>query len=364
MTAMATNQQGDQMIAQQDFGSVDGRPVKALTLTNRNGMRAKLITYGARLTELFVPDRSGDLADVVLGFDDIDSYVATDTFFGATCGRYGNRITNGRFVLDGQSIQIDVNEPPNHLHGGVQGFDRKIWDAEVDAAANRVTFTAVSDDGDMGFPGRAELRVTYTLGDDNTLVISMEAETDKLTLMNMVHHSYFNLAGQGSGSVLDQQIRLNSRFFTPVDDALMPTGEILSVAGTPYDFTQMRAIRTEIATLEAVGSGVFGEGGGYDHNWCLNDVGVAMRHCADVYDPASGRHMCVETTEPGVQFYTGGYLNSAVVGKNGLKLCKYAGFTLETQKFPDAPNRAHFPHCELRPGERYHHRMNLRFSTQ
>ncbi|KKC37269.1 aldose epimerase [Devosia epidermidihirudinis] len=352
------------MITQEVFGALGGEAVTAIILSNKNGVKAKLITYGARLTELWVPDRNGALADIVLGFDDVDSYVATDTFFGATCGRYGNRITNGQFSLEGEAIQLDVNEAPNHLHGGVDGLDRKNWAFEINEAANSVAFTCVSPDGEMGFPGKAELRATYTLGEDNVLRIDMEGDVDKHTILNLVHHSYFNLAGQGSGSVLDQQIHLNSRFFTPIDDELMPTGEILSVANTPYDFRTLRPIGGEIAKLESVGSGIFGEGGGYDHNWCLDNAGQSLRPCAEAFDPASGRVMRLETSEPGVQFYTGGYLNTDIVGKQGLKLCKYAGFTLETQKFPDAPNNAHFPDCELHPGEHYHHTMVFSFSAR
>ena len=344
------------------FGSLDGSPVTAVTIRN-GGVAAKLITFGARLIELWVPDRRGDLADIVLGFDDLDSYLATDTFFGATCGRYGNRISRGRFRLDGREWQVDVNEGRNHLHGGKNGFDRKNWTI-ADLADGSVTFTAVTEDEEMGFPGRSNLMARYTLDRQGRLTIEMEANTDKVTLMNMVHHSYFNLAGQGSGDVLDQEIRLGADFYTPIDDELMTTGEVLPVAGTAFDFRAMKRIGEDIAALEAVGGEVFEEGGGYDHNWCLGGAGETLRFCAEASDPSSGRRMVLHTTEPGVQFYTGGYLNDDILGKAGERLCKYAGFTLETQKFPDAPNFAHFPDCVLRPGETYGQRMVFDFTPE
>lgn len=343
------------------FGTHEGRTVEAVTLTNANGLKARLITFGARLVELHVPDRDGNLADIVLGFDTMAEYAATDTYFGATCGRYGNRIREGRIDLDGTEYQLDRNEGANHLHGGKDGFDRKIW--AIDAlTANRVRFTAVSEDGEMGFPGRCNLSSTYELTDDNRLRIAMEADTTRPTLMNMVHHSYFNLAGQGSGDVLDHVLHFASHFYTPVDDALLATGEVLSVAGTPFDFSQPKAIGRDIAALDAVGAGIFAEGGGYDHNWCL-DAGGRLHPCIDVHDPASGRRMTMETTEPGVQFYTGGYLSEKVMGKRGKPLCKYAGFTLETQKFPGTPSFGHFPSCRLEPGETYRNEMVFHFST-
>ncbi len=344
------------------FGTLNGLPVEAVSLSNQTGLRAKLISYGARLTELWVPGRDGALADIVLGFDSLGEYQATETYFGATCGRYGNRIRKGQFALDAVPVQVDCNEHGNHLHGGVAGFDRKNW-AIVDLTPSRVIFAAVSEAGEMGFPGRANLRATYELTDDSRLSILMEADTDAPTLMNMVHHSYFNLAGQGAGDVLGQYLRLAAPFYTPVDGELLATGEVLAVTGSAFDFTRAKAIGWDIAALPSVGAEIFGEGGGYDHNWCLSGAEGALRDCAEAWDPASGRKMTLSTTEPGVQFYTGGYLSSAISGKAGAKLCKYAGFTLETQKFPDAPNFAHFPQCRLNPGELYRHEMHFRFTT-
>lgn len=350
------------MISEADFGSIHGKPVRSITIANRNGLTAKLITFGARLTELWTPASDGAMDDIVLGFDTLAEYEATDTYFGATCGRYGNRIAQGRFMLDGAEHQLDRNEGNNHLHGGKAGFDRKIWSADYDPKGRTVTFSATSEDGEMGFPGRCDLTTAYTLDDDDRLEIVMEAQTDKPTLMNMVHHSYFNLAGQGSGNVLDHEIRLAAPFYTPVDAELLATGEILSVAGTPFDFRKSKRIGTDLGALARVGAGVFEEGGGYDHNWCLDAAGTDLRTCAEVYEPKSGRRMSLQTSEPGVQFYTGGYLSERVMGKRGRPLCKYAGFTLETQKFPGTPGFAHFPDCVLRPGETYRQRMIFHFS--
>jgi aldose 1-epimerase len=344
------------------FGHYEGQQIDAVTISNKAGVKAKLITFGARLCEFHTPDRDGKFEDIVLGFDSIEEYAATDTYFGATCGRYGNRIRDGRFSIDGEEYQLNVNEGRNHLHGGQQGFDRKVWTIDS-LTENSVTFTSISEDGEMGFPGRSNLRSTYTITDDNELTILMEADTTKPTLMNMVHHSYFNLAGQGSGSVLGHRVKMASHFYTPVDEHLLATGEILSVTGTPFDFSEFKAIGTDIEELSAVGGEIFESGGGYDHNWCL-DAGPALHKCIAVLEPKSGRKMTMLTSEPGLQFYTAGYLSDAVMGKKGRRLCKYGGFTLETQKFPDTPNFGHFPGCELRPGEQYRQEMVFRFSTE
>ena len=231
-----------------EFGRLGTSSVREVVLTNSNGMLARIISFGARLTELHVPDRNGQMADVVLGFDNLADYVANDAYFGATCGRYGNRIAKGRFVLDGTEYQLDLNERGNHLHGGKEGFDRKNWTI-AELSPDTVVFTAVSEDGEMGFPGRCNLKTTYALSDDNCLAITMEADTTRPTIMNMVNHSYFNLAGQGSGDVLDQELRLASGFYTPVDDELLATGEILSVAGTPFDFRQAKPIGRDFSAL-------------------------------------------------------------------------------------------------------------------
>lgn len=340
----------------EDFGTLDGRVVEAVTLEN-GGITARCITYGARLTQLWVPDAQGVLADVVLGFDDLQSYVQDDAYLGATCGQYANRIASGRCVLEGKAIQLDVNEGANHLHGGRAGFDRKIWKIAALGAAS-VTFDAVSEDGEMGFPGRSALSVCYRLTAEGALEIEMTADTDKTTLVNMVNHAYFNLAGQGAGDVLGHDLQIAARFYTPVDAALLATGEILSVTGTPFDFHHGRRIGRDIAALCPTP-----EGGGYDHNWCLDQDGDGLHACAVLFDPGSGRRMRMHTTEPGLQVYTGGYLSDRMAGKAGERLCKFAGVALETQKFPGAPQYAHFPDCVLHPGERYRHKTRLDFSA-
>lgn len=348
------------MIERFKFGEIDGETVQGFVLRNKNGFAAKLISFGARLTEFHMPDRNGNMADIVLGFDDLDSYIATNTYFGATCGRYGNRIKDGQFLLNGTTYQVDRNEGPNHLHGGKNGFDRKNWAAAVNEADNAVTFSMVSPDGEEGFPGMVSLTATYRLTDDNVLNIRMRGMSDHTTILNAVNHAYWNLAGQGSGDVRDQVLQLHSDFYTPIDAELITTGEVLSVADTIFDFRTAHPIGKDIDRLNDVGTGNL-VGGGYDHNWCLRGAGEALRSCARVIDPASGRGLELRTTEPGVQFYTGGYLDETVIGKKGLPYCRFAGYTFETQKFPNSPNFAQFPSCVLHPDEIYDHRMEYRF---
>jgi aldose 1-epimerase len=344
----------------EDYGRIGDQTVQAVTL--RSGLlRARLITYGARLTELHIPDRTGQTADIVLGHDTLAAYEATKTYFGATAGRYANRIRQGRFHLDGEDFQLDTNEGPNHLHGGRDGIDRKVWTL-ADHSSTWATMTATSPDGEMGYPGRLDMSVTYELTDDG-LRITMSAQTDRPTPVNIVHHSYFNLAGHDQGEVLGQEMRLHAPFMTPVDGELLTTGEVLSVTGTPFDFTTAKPIGRDLADLAGVGGAVFGDGGGYDHNWCLGGAGEDLRLCAEIRDPASGRRMVLRTSEPGVQVYTGGYLSPEVIGKGGVPYRKYGGFTLETQKFPGSPNHAHFPSCTLRPGDTYRHLMEFGFSA-
>jgi aldose 1-epimerase len=351
------------MIEEFNFGKVDGVAVKGFVLRNKNGLVAKLITYGARLAEFHLPDRHGKTADIVLGFDRIEDYVATNTFFGATCGRYGNRIRGGAFDLNGSTVNVGRNEGANHLHGGHVGFDRKVWQATTDEANNAVIFSMVSHDGEEGFPGTLQLSATYTLNDNNVLDIRMRATTDKPTVLNAVHHTYWNLAGQGSGHVRDQVLHLDADFFTPVDVELITTGEVLKVVDTPFDFRTPKPIGRDIDALSDVGTGNL-VGGGYDHNWCLNGSGADLHLCATVKDPASGRKMELKTNEPGVQFYTGGYLSEKVIGKHNLPYCRFAGYTFETQKFPNSPNIAHFPSSVLNPDEVYDHRMVFQFATE
>ena len=342
----------------EDYGRLDGESVRAVTL-ERGDLRARLITYGARLTELWVPDRQGRPADIVLGHDSLDDYVASRAYFGATVGRYGNRIARGRFRLDGRDYQLDLNEGANHLHGGARGFDRKTWTLGH-LTPSAVTFHATSWEGEMGYPGRCELTSSYELTEDGLRIV-MTAETSAPTVVNMVHHSYFNLAGEGD--VLAQEMRLAAPFYTPGDAELLATGAILPVEGTPFDFTTPKPIGRDIGRVGGAGAAVFEGGGGYDHNWCLAGAGEVLRDCAEVHDLASGRRMTLRTTEPGVQVYTGGYLTDSMPGKRGQSQRRFGGFTLETQKFPGSPNHPQFPSCVLRPGESYRHEMVFSFSA-
>ena len=349
-------------IKRSPFGSHGNAPVEALTLANACGMEATLITFGARLTQMTVPDRGGAAADIVLGFDDLASYQATDTYFGATCGRYGNRIAEGRFDLDGKTVEVSRNEPPNHLHGGFAGFDKQVWDAWPDEDRNAVTFTLVSPAGSEGYPGQLILSSTYQLTEDDRLLVTMRGVSDAPTILNMVHHSYWNVAGHGSGDLSRQMLTVDADFYTPVDDELLATGEVLAVAGTPFDFRSGKLIGRDIGAIANAGFGRLSEGaGGYDHNWVLRGFGPGLRPVATLTDPESGRGFKLRSTEPGVQIYTGGYLSPAVIGKGGHPYCKYAGLTFETQKFPGSPGFAHFPTTRLEPGEVYEHRMEFQF---
>ncbi|MHC8320911.1 aldose epimerase family protein [Pseudomonas sp. GB2N2] len=351
-------------ITQAPFGLHHEQQVTAYTLTNGNGCRARLISFGARLVEMHAPDKNGKVADIVLGFDALEPYLTTDTYFGATCGRYGNRIKKGQFQLDGQAIQVACNEAPNHLHGGEKGLDKYVWDASVDETENSVTFSHVSKKGDAGFPGELLLKAKYTLTEDNRLLITMSGITDETTILNMVHHSYWNVAGHDTGTVVEQMLTVESDFYTPVGDQLLATGEVLTVAGTPFDFRSAKLIGQDIGNVANAGVGhltVSELGGGYDHNWVLRGASPAMHPVATLWDPVSGRGIHLKSTEPGVQIYTGGYLSAAVIGKGNKPYCTYAGLTFETQKFPDSPNFAHFPTTRLEPGETYCHEMEIQF---
>jgi len=349
-------------ITRSQFGIIGSTPVEAFTITNAHGLSATVISYGARLTRMHAPDRNGIMADIVLGFDDVASYAASDTYFGATCGRYGNRIRDAQFVLDDQVITVTANEKPNHLHGGEVGFDRRIWTATPNESDNSVTFTLLSANGEEGFPGQLIVTSTYRLTDDDRLIIRMCGMTDQTTILNMVHHSYWNLAGHSSGAVHKQWLVLEADFYTPVDEQLIPTGEVLAVAGTPFDFREPKRIGEQISVVQNGGAGrLAGVGGGYDHNWVIR--GNGLRPVATVYDANSGRELRMRATEPGVQLYTGGYLNTFVVGKNKQPYCRDAGFTLETQKFPNSPNFTHFASTRLDPTKPYDHMMEITFTA-
>lgn len=352
-------------ITQSPYGSLSGKSIVKFVLKNANGLEAAVISYGARLVSMTAPDRAGTLADVVLGFDTLDDYVRSDTYFGATCGRYGNRITGGRFLVAGEEIQVTANEGPNHLHGGHKAFDQEVWDAHANEAENSVTFTLVSNDDQEGFPGNLILTVKYTLTDDDRLTITMTGVTDKATVLNMVNHSYWNMAGHAGGDLKNQLLQVEADFYTPVDDELLATGEIRTVIGTPFDFRQEKTLGEDRDQIVNAGSGRRTEdGSGYDHNWVLRGFGPGLRPVATLRDPASGRAMRLSSSEPGVQIYAGGYLNPKIVGKGGHPYEKYSGVAFETQKYPCSPNYAHFPSTSLQPGEIYRHDMEVRFFVE
>jgi aldose 1-epimerase len=343
------------------FGTMppDGKPVEQFTLTNTNGIELRAIGYGGIITSLRVPDRTGKLDDIVLGFDSLEDYLKDHPFFGAIIGRYGNRIAKGQFILGGQTYKLATNNGPNHLHGGNKGFDKVLWDVQPVAGSNALTFTRTSPDGEEGYPGNLRVRVTYTLTDKNELIVDYSATTDKPTPVNLTQHSYFNLAGQASGDVLGHELMLNADRYTPVDDTLIPTGELAPVAGTPFDFRKPTAIGSRIngthPQLKA--------GGGYDHNWVLNRKGSGLQLAARVTEPRTGRTLEVATTEPGIQFYSGNFLDGKLTGKGGAVYKHRTGFCLETQHFPDSPNQPKFPSTILKPGEEYKTRTVFTFGV-
>ena len=337
------------------FGGLQGAPVPGFALSNGHGVTMKVVAYGARLTELHMPDARGRIADIALGFDTLDEYRASDAYMGATCGRYGSRIRNARFMLDGRTVDVSRNEGAHHAHGGHDGFDRKVWQAQADAQANRVLFTHHSPDGDEGYPGAVTATTSYRLTDANVLEIVMRAQSDRATVINLVHHTYWNLAGHDAGDIRAHSLSIAADFYTPIDADLIPTGEVRSVIGTPFDFRDTKAIGRDLDAVPTAN-------GGYDHHWCLHGGGE-LQKCATLHDPASGRTLALHTTAPGLQCYTAGHLH-AVRGKCGSRYGQYAGIALETQRFPDAPNLGHFPSVYLLPGEVYEHRMEVRLQSQ
>ena len=343
-------------IKKQAFGKTkDGKDVDLYTLTNANGLKTEIMTYGGIVRTLDVPDRNGNFADIVLGYDTLNEYIKNNPYFGALVGRYGNRIGKGKFTLDGVEYTLATNNGPNHLHGGMKGFDKVVWDAEPmeDETSVGLKLTYLSKDGEEGYPGNLNCTVIYTLTNDNELKVSYEAETDKPTVINLTHHSYFDLAGQGSGDILGHELMLTADNFTPVDEGLITTGEIKPVKGTLMDFTKPTPIGSRIAQVE----------GGYDHNYVLNNSDGSLALAASVYEPKSGRVMEIFTTEPGIQFYSGNFLDGSNKGK-GAVYNKHDGFCLETQHFPDSPNKPNFPSVVLKPGEKYMHLTVHKFSTR
>jgi aldose 1-epimerase len=336
----------------------DGTPVDVYTLTNAHGVTVKVLTYGAIITEVRVPDRHGTLGDIVLGYDSLADYVRSNPYFGAAIGRVGNRIARGHFTLDGRTYTLAVNNGPNHLHGGLRGFDKVVWAAEPATLPHgaAVTFRYTSRDGEEGYPGTLQVRMTYTLTDSNELRFDYEATTDKATPVNLTNHTYWNLAGKGT--ILDHVLTLHASRYTPTDDTLIPTGRIEPVAGTPVDFTKPKAIGRDLFKLTCTPQG-------YDHNFVLNGrLGRGLAPAAEVYDPSSGRVMDVLTDQPGIQFYSGNFLDGTIVGKGGWKYQDHAALCLETQHYPDSVNHPAFPSTVLRPGQTYRTTTVYRFSTR
>jgi aldose 1-epimerase len=348
------------------FGKTnDGTPVEQYILRNSHGLQATVITYGGILQSLKVPDKNGKLDDVVLGFDDVQGYQSGTAYFGATIGRFGNRLANGAFELDGKRYQMPLNDGSNSLHGGAQGFDKRVWKAEPNKGKDSVgvTLTYLSADGEMGFPGNLKTEVTYSLTENNELRIEYKASTDKSTVLNLTNHSYFNLAGAGNGDVLKQLATLHAGRYTPVTGKLIPTGELAPVAGTPMDFTQPTAIGQHIKADHPQLKFAEPKQGGFDFNWVLDTKGDLGKLAADVSDPQSGRRLQLYTTEPGVQFYTSNFLDGTVKGKAGKIYPHWGAFTLETQHYPDSPNQPSFPSTRLDPGKSYSQTTVFKFST-
>ncbi len=344
------------------FGQLsDGREAKLFQLASPSGMVMEVTNYGGIITKLTAPDRDGTFEDVVLGFDTLEEYLVNEPYFGAIIGRYGNRIAGGSFSIDGETYTLAQNNGENHLHGGIKGFDKVLWEAEPFSMGNEygLVLTYESPDGEEGYPGNLSVKVTYLLTADMRLIVSYQAQTDKATPVNLTQHSYFNLAGPDSDSILDHELMLAADHFTPVDAGLIPTGEIRPVADTPFDFTVATPIGARIdQDDEQLVNGL-----GYDHNWVLRDMGSSITLAARVREPGSGRVMEVLTEEPGIQFYSGNFLDGSITGKGGNVYEYRSGFALETQHFPDSPNQSAFPSTVIVPGEQYQTRTIFAFMT-
>jgi aldose 1-epimerase len=360
----AAGAKGHLDVKRERFGTMpDGTVVHRYTLTNARGMEVKLITYGGAIQSLRVPDRDGRKANVTLGFSDLEGYLNPgNPYFGCITGRYANRIARGRFVLDGVvHDDLAINNPPNHLHGGNVGFDKVVWDAEVVRGKGfvGVRFHYLSPDGDENYPGALNTFVTYTLNNRNALRMRYEATTDAPTIVNLTNHAYWNLAGEGTGDINDHKLLLKASRYTPVDETLIPTGEIAAVAGTPLDFTRSTRIGKRIRD----GHPQLVIGRGYDHNWVLDRHGSGLELAARLEDPGSGRVLEVLTEEPGIQFYSGNFLDGTLYGTSGRAYRQGDGLALETQHYPDSPNHPNFPSTVLRPGDKYDTTTVYRFST-
>jgi aldose 1-epimerase len=350
-----TEEQNNQMdISEEIFGQLnDGREVHLYTLRNEHGMQAKITNYGGIITSLKVAGRNGEPENIVLGFDNLDDYLSGHPYFGALIGRYGNRIANGRFSIDGEEYQLARNDGNNHLHGGEMGFDKVLWDAEITDDGS-LLLSYRSEDGEEGYPGDLDVTVTYSLTGDNELVIDYHAETDKATHINLTAHSYFNLSGDFSSEILGHELKLHAEHYTPVDEELIPTGDIAAVENTPFDFTGFHRIGSRIDQVE----------GGYDHNFVLDNSSGELALAAELVHPESGRKLSLYTSEPGLQFYAGNFLDGSLSAPDGTPYGQYSGMCLEPQHFPNSPNEPEFPSTILRPGEIYQSQTIYSFSVE
>lgn len=355
--------QQDNPIMKKDYGSTpDGELVEQYTLRNGNGMEVEIITYGGRITSLKTPDKEGNFDNVVLGFDSIGDYTKDNPYFGALIGRYGNRIAKGEFTLDGQTYSLPKNDGENHLHGGEKGFDKVVWQAEEGDEDNSLKLTYISQDMEQGYPGRLETVVIYKLNDDNSLDVSYEATTDKKTIVNLTQHAYFNLSANFDQKILDHLIEINADEYLPVNQTLIPTGEMKEVAGTAFDFREPKLIGDDIVKDSEEEQLRLGKG--YDHCWILNDQNSGMRFAASAHHPESGRFMEVHTDEPGIQLYTGNFLDGTLPQPSGGTYAHRTGFCLETQHYPNSPNEESFPSVVLEPGETYSSKTSFKFSVK
>jgi aldose 1-epimerase len=346
-------------VARAPFGKTpDGQDVEVFTLKNTGGIEVRAITYGGIITSITTPDRHGVAADIALGFDSLEGYLSEHPYFGAIIGRYGNRIAKARFSLDNIEYRLATNNGPHHLHGGNKGFDKHVWTPEI-IGSNAIRLSRVSPDGEEGYPGTLQVAVVYSLTNYNELIVEYQASTDLPTHVNLTQHTYFNLAGAGNGDVLGHELMIAADRYTPVDATLIPTGELAAVDGTPFDFRTPTTIGARINAAHPQ----IKHGGGYDHNFALNRRGDALQLAARVVEPKSGRVMEVATSEPGLQLYTGNFLDGRIRGKGGLEYPRNGGFCLETQHYPDSPNRPDFPSTVVRPGTMYSTRTVFTFGV-
>lgn len=353
---------GGPSITKKHFGTLsNGRTVDVYTLRNSNGMRVKILTYGGILQSIEVPDSGGETANVTLGFDNLSDYVKKSPYFGCLVGRYANRVAKGRFTLDGKTYRLATNDGPNHLHGGNKGFDKRVWQARPFKRHHGVglVLTYTSPNGEEGYPGTLRTKVVYTLSDDNRIRMDYRATTSRPTILNLTNHAYFNLRGEGNGRILGHELQINASRYTPVDKTLIPTGKIARLGGTPLDFREPTAIGDRIGSTNQQ----IVRGGGYDHNYVLDSRGPGLKPAARVVEPDSGRVLEVITDQPGLQFYSGNFLDGTLRGTGGHLYQKRSGFALESQHFPDSPNHGNFPSTVLRPGDVYRTTTIYAFST-